>query len=123
MDDIECNRERRRQTGLDKLGTDDPFCGCGQDDWRCLLLFPSEAPSTGREPVILCRNCYRKMRCPRTKSRLIGLDSFFCPFCGEDDPHCRERHHVAGQAFDPWTVDVCCNCHGKLTDMQKDHQS
>ena len=120
MDSIEFHRERRRQTALDRLGMDNPVCKCGQDDWRCLWLFPSEAPSTVGDTVILCRNCYRKTRC-RHAPRQIGSNRFCCPFCGEDDPHCREHHHVAGRSFDAWTVDVCCNCHGKLTDMQRDH--
>lgn len=123
MDNTECNREIRRRTALDRLGTDDPVCSCGEDDWRCLWLFPPEASTTTGEPVVVCRNCYRKTRCRRARLRRTKSDRFFCPFCGEDDPHCREHHHVAGRAFDPWTVDVCCNCHGKLTDMQKDHRS
>lgn len=123
MDNVECRRECRRQMALDRLGMDNPDCKCGQDDWRCLWLFPSETSSTVSDTVIVCRNCYRKTRCPNANSSQIGSASFFCPFCGEDDPRCRERHHVAGRALDPWTVDVCCNCHGKLTDMQRDHPS
>jgi hypothetical protein len=123
MDNSEFDRERRNQTALDRLGTDNPICDCGQDDWRCLWLFPNEASSTIGDPIILCRNCYRKTRCPHVKSRQSGPNPFFCPFCGEDDLRCRERHHVAGRAFDAWTVDVCSNCHGKLTDMQKGHLS
>jgi len=44
-----------------------------------------------------------------------------CLFCDEDDPHCLERHHVAGKTFDNKRVIVCRNHHRKLSDRQKDH--
>jgi hypothetical protein len=43
-----------------------------------------------------------------------------CLFCNEDDPHCLERHHVAGKAFGDEQVIVCRNHHRKLSDKQKD---
>jgi hypothetical protein len=44
-----------------------------------------------------------------------------CLFCDEDDPHCLERHHVAGKDFGDEQVIVCRNHHRKLSDKQKDH--
>jgi hypothetical protein len=68
MDERERKREARRQKALERLGTDNPRCSCG-----------------------------------------------------ENDPHCLERHHIAGQAFDDETVIRCRNCHRKLSDLQKEH--
>jgi hypothetical protein len=41
--------------------------------------------------------------------------------CPCDDPLALELHHIAGQAFGDDTVIVCRNCHGRLSDYQKDH--
>jgi len=61
--------ERRKQSRLEKLGTNNPICGtCGERDWRCL-----------------------------------------------------ERHHVADFGRDDATVNICRNCHRKVSDDQKDH--
>lgn len=57
--------------------------------------------------------------------RTFGTFSPSCVSCGENDWRVRyERHHIAGRRFDPdATVLVCINCHDKLSDRQKDHQS
>jgi hypothetical protein len=62
----------------------------------------------------------RERRGLRALERL-GTDKPRC-HCGEDNPHCLERHHIAGQAYGDDTVIVCRNCHRKLSDRQKDHQ-
>ncbi len=52
----------------------------------------------------------------------LGTNEPACLHCGEDDPHCLEKHHEAGIRFMPdLTVIVCSNCHKKLSDKQKDH--
>jgi hypothetical protein len=44
-----------------------------------------------------------------------------CVVCGETDPRCLEKHHIAGRRYDPVTALVCRNCHRKLSDDQLDH--
>jgi hypothetical protein len=56
----------------------------------------------------------------RAQERL-GTDNPRCCICGEDNPHCLERHHIAGQAYADETIIVCRNCHRKLSDVQKGH--
>ena len=51
----------------------------------------------------------------------LGCDNPRCYRCGESDPHCLERHHIAGQAYDDRTMIACRNCHRKLSDLQRDH--
>ena len=51
----------------------------------------------------------------------LGCDNPRCMRCGEDDPHCLELHHLAGQAYDGTLVTLCRNCHRKASDMQRDH--
>ena len=68
MDERERKREARRQRALERLGTDNPRCSCG-----------------------------------------------------ENNPHCLERHHIAGRAYGNETVIRCRTCHRKLSDLQKDH--
>jgi hypothetical protein len=59
----------------------------------------------------------------RKQKRLETLDDNnpACIVCGENNPHCLELHHIAGQAYDDDTTPVCRNCHRKLSDDQKDH--
>ncbi len=61
-----------------------------------------------------------EIRRQRAMERL-GSNSPKCAICGENEPHCLERHHVAGQAFADDTVILCRNCHRKTSDTQKDH--
>ena len=51
----------------------------------------------------------------------LGCDNPCCVRCGEDDPHCLELHHIAGQAYDDTTVILCRNCHRKASDLQRGH--
>ncbi|MGH7121381.1 MAG: hypothetical protein ACREFP_20730 [Acetobacteraceae bacterium] len=51
----------------------------------------------------------------------LGSTNFRCVTCGEDNPHCLELHHLAGQKFGTEEVPLCRNCHRKLSDDQKDH--
>lgn len=64
-------------------------------------------------------------RCKEARRRVaierLGSMNTACAVCGEDDPHCLERHHVAGQAFGDDCVPVCRNCHRKLSEAQKVH--
>lgn len=59
----------------------------------------------------------------RKQNKLEKLDDNnpACVTCGEDDPHCLERHHIAGRAYSDDLSIVCRNCHRKLSDNQKDH--
>ena len=59
----------------------------------------------------------------RKQKRLetLGDNNPACVVCGENNPHCLELHHIAGQAYDDDTTPVCRNCHRKLSDDQKDH--
>jgi len=58
----------------------------------------------------------------RRQKRLeaLGSNHPVC-ICGEDNPHCLELHHIAGQAYGDDLCTVCRNCHRKLSDDQKDH--
>lgn len=51
----------------------------------------------------------------------LGCDDPRCVYCGESDPLCLEKHHIARRAYHDATVIVCRNCHRKLSDKQKDH--
>ncbi len=62
MDDIERERERRRQRALERLGTNDPKCViCGESDPHCLELHHIAGRAYGDEKVPVCRNCHRKL--------------------------------------------------------------
>lgn len=51
----------------------------------------------------------------------LGTTTPHCGICGENYPHCLEDHHIAGRHYDESTVEICMNCHRKLSDAQKDH--
>lgn len=53
----------------------------------------------------------------------LGDDTPLCKLCGESDPRCLERHHIAGRQFGEAIVIVCRNCHRRLSDAQYDHPS
>ena len=59
----------------------------------------------------------------RKQKRLEVLETNHpvCVACGEDDSRCFEQHHIAGKAHSDDLARLCCNCHRKLTDDQKDH--
>ena len=57
----------------------------------------------------------------RDAKRRLGSEHPKCASCGMDDCRCLEAHHIAGRAFDPTTINLCRNCHRKLSDSQKDH--
>lgn len=63
----------------------------------------------------------RKEARRRKAHERLGSTNFCCVKCGEDNPHCLELHHLAGQKFGDEAVPVCRNCHRKLSDDQKDH--
>jgi hypothetical protein len=53
--------------------------------------------------------------------RRVGTRAPRCIICGESDPRCLEKHHLAGRRYHEDTVLVCRNCHRKLSDDQRDH--
>lgn len=53
--------------------------------------------------------------------RRLGTHEPRCVTCGETDPRCLEKHHLAGRRYHPDTVIVCRNCHRKASDDQLDH--
>lgn len=87
------NKEARKQTRLEQLGSNHPVCViCGEDDWRCLELHHLEGQAYGDDLVPVCRNCHRKLsddqkdhpNCPPNASQshfigylLLGLADFF----------------------------------------------
>jgi hypothetical protein len=63
----------------------------------------------------------RSARRERAYQRL-GTRNPRCIYCDETEPLVMEKHHIAGQAYDPdTTVITCRNCHRKLSDRQDDH--
>jgi len=110
------DNERRKQNRLERFGTNNPVCDCGERDWRCLGIFDAN----NGHSKILCRNCYAK-RTEKNSKRKPGKYSA-CVSCKENDPRCLEEHHIAGRALDDTCITLCLNCHSKLTDDQKDHK-
>lgn len=62
-----------------------------------------------------------KERRNRKALERLGTDHPACVLCGENNPCCLEKHHVAGRVFDGLEVILCRNCHRKQSDVQKDH--
>ncbi len=65
-------------------------------------------------------NIKAEKRLARAQERL-GTFSPRCIHCGEDHPHCLEKHHIGSSKHDEATVITCRNCHRKVSDPQKDH--
>ena len=56
------DKETRKQSKLEKLGTNHPLCViCGEDDWRCLEEHHIPGQAYGEELATVCRNCHRKL--------------------------------------------------------------
>ena len=53
--------------------------------------------------------------------RRLGTHEPRCVICGESDPRCLEKHHIAGRRYHTDTVIICRNDHCKITDDQLDH--
>jgi hypothetical protein len=65
MENEQYQQERRKQSVLRRLGTDDPRCAiCGESDWRCLERHHLAGQVYDDLGVILCRNCHRKVSAP-----------------------------------------------------------
>jgi hypothetical protein len=62
----------------------------------------------------------REQRLQKAFERLDSSDPA-CVVCNESNPHCLERHHIAGRKNADEIVIVCRNCHCKLSDNQRDH--
>ena len=57
----EIAHERRRQSALERLGTNNPRCSCGEDDWRVLEKHHIAGKTYDDFTCIQCRNCHRKL--------------------------------------------------------------
>ena len=53
--------------------------------------------------------------------RRLGTHEPRCVICGESDPRCLEKHHIAGRRYHTDTVIICRNDHCKISDDQLDH--
>src|SRR4051812_31175250 len=62
MNDLERERERRKQKALERLGTNNPVCVlCEETDWRCLELHHVAGKEFHGALATVCRNCHRKL--------------------------------------------------------------
>jgi hypothetical protein len=62
MNEIEYQRERRKQRALERLGTNTPKCiYCPEDDWRCLESHHIAGRAFDDLTMIVCRNHHRKL--------------------------------------------------------------
>jgi hypothetical protein len=60
MDQLELNRERRKQRALERLGTNSPHClFCGIDDPLVMELHHVAGRAFDDVSVPVCRNCHR----------------------------------------------------------------
>ena len=57
------------------------------------------------------------------RKRKLGIPDAACVGCGERDPLCLEKHHIAGRKHHDDVAVVCRNCHRKLSDRQRDYPS
>jgi hypothetical protein len=55
------NGEKRKQLRLEKLGTNNPRCTCGETDWRCMQQHHDAGQKNDPTVVILCANCHCKV--------------------------------------------------------------
>lgn len=67
-------------------------------------------------PIELAKEARKQNRLER-----FGTNDPRCGVCGEADDRILEAHHVAGRRHDDITVLVCRNCHGKVSDDQRDY--
>lgn len=59
MENSSLKYERRKQTRLEKLGTNNPICGtCGNCDWRCIQKHHPDDHKRDEVTVLLCANCH-----------------------------------------------------------------
>lgn len=59
---LEIARERRHQSALERLGTNNPRCvRCGNANWRCLEKHHIAGQAFGDFTCIYCRNCHREV--------------------------------------------------------------
>ncbi len=62
MNDDDLKREKRKQSTLEKLDTNEPRCSiCGETDWRCFERH--HVAGRARDPItaLVCFNCHRKL--------------------------------------------------------------
>lgn len=53
--------ERRKQSGLHKLGTNAPRCTCGETDWRVFELHHIAGKKHDALEILACANCHRRL--------------------------------------------------------------
>lgn len=69
-------KEKRKQTRLEKLGSNNPVCGtCGERDWRCLELHHVADHGRDETTVTICRNCHRKVSDDQKDHPALSLTS------------------------------------------------
>lgn len=62
MDDDDRKRERRKQTRLGKLGTDNPVCTvCGERDWRVFDQHHTAGRNFDATEQIVCKNDHARL--------------------------------------------------------------
>lgn len=106
------DQEARRQARLHRLGSNTPACAeCGETD--------DSALSRSQSGELRCANCRKRAAAASVRRERNTHRS--CVLTGDQDPACLEKHHLAGRAHHPFTVDVNANAHARLSDMQRDH--
>jgi hypothetical protein len=80
--------------------------------------------------VTLCANCRLKKAHSKESEeqkgeRLVRLSRngpLCCTLCSINDPDLLEGHHVEGEANSPLCVNLCANCHAKVSQSQEIEQ-
>jgi hypothetical protein len=86
----------------------------------CLGIIFARAPGAEeRNPTMSEKDMRREVRLQRAHDRL-GTEYPHCACCLETDPHCLELHHLEGKDYGKTLINLCANCHRKLSDAQKD---
>lgn len=67
------DREARRQSRLEKLGTNEPRCGtCGEADWRTIEQHHVADHKRDEMTALICANCHRKVTDDQKDHPLFG---------------------------------------------------
>jgi hypothetical protein len=76
MNEIERKREARFQKAYERLGTTTPLCvKCNEDNPHCMELHHLAEHGLGKDTVIVCRNCHRKLTDKQKDHPLAGPQS------------------------------------------------
>jgi hypothetical protein len=70
--------ERRKQSRLHKLGTNNPRCLCGNSDWRCIEEHHVDTRRRDTLVVLVCANCHRILTYDQKEhpKELLNCDEF-----------------------------------------------